>query len=131
MSDIYQLINMTLAKALVDKWKRASRELGPAVKAFNDIRDASGEERSREWDTLARQADAKRVTDVKAMDIYDMHRNTCKLSHYTNIKGCQSMTVLVYSAYKATGGTAAGSTGSARGYWRPWHCIVDLFRPCP
>lgn len=45
------------------------------MKAFNDIRDASGEARSVEWEQMAEEADAQRKVDVKAMDIYDMHRS--------------------------------------------------------
>ena len=73
------LDNVFTATALVEKWKRVSKELEPARKAFNDIRDASGKERSKDWEELAKDADARRATDVSAMDIYDMHRNNRKL----------------------------------------------------
>ena len=72
------LTSFNAAKALVDKWKWACKEVGPAVKAFNDIRGASGEERSKAWEQLVKEADVKRVTDVSAMDIYDMHHNPSK-----------------------------------------------------
>ncbi|PIL25832.1 hypothetical protein GSI_11585 [Ganoderma sinense ZZ0214-1] len=61
-----------ITNILIGKWKRATREHGPAVEAFEDLCKATDADLREEWQAAADEADAARDGDPTAMDIYDV-----------------------------------------------------------
>ncbi|PIL25597.1 hypothetical protein GSI_11345 [Ganoderma sinense ZZ0214-1] len=57
---------------LTQKWRRACKEWGPAVAAFDELIEGSDPVKCEEWKQEADAADEARVSDPAAMDIYDV-----------------------------------------------------------
>nr|VWP01792.1 Cytochrome P450 monooxygenase AKT7 (EC (AK-toxin biosynthesis protein 7) [Ganoderma boninense] len=61
-----------ISTLLTQKWRRACKEWGPAVAAFDELTRASDPAKCDEWKREADAADEARVSDPAAMDIYDV-----------------------------------------------------------
>uniref|UniRef100_A0A5K1K3H2 CHIP6 n=1 Tax=Ganoderma boninense TaxID=34458 RepID=A0A5K1K3H2_9APHY len=67
--------NKANATILIRKWKRACKEWGPAVTAFEELSEASDQETLQRWTAEAKVADTGREGDPACMDIYDVDAN--------------------------------------------------------
>lgn len=64
---------MYAAAALVEKWKRACEEIGPAKTALDSLSASSDPEKVKGWREMAERAAAMRRHKITCMDIYDVH----------------------------------------------------------
>ncbi|KAI1783871.1 hypothetical protein LXA43DRAFT_902761, partial [Ganoderma leucocontextum] len=63
---------------IVRKWRRACKEWGPAVEAYQKLSEASGEAQCEAWKLDAEAADKTRCDNPSVMDVYDVQRQPCQ-----------------------------------------------------